>query len=91
MTDSEDYRARIIMSGRRAGKSKRISEARAQFDREQEVLGVLTGQVPVRSMPIACENHQPVQHRDGKPPWCRACGLTRTGQEPVSRLDSQRE
>lgn len=31
-----------------------------------------------------CETHDPVQHRDGKPPWCRACGLTKNGTTPTS-------
>lgn len=35
---------------------------------------------------VPCSNHNPVQHRDGKPPWCRACGLTADYQEPRSRL-----
>lgn len=26
--------------------------------------------------------HKPVQHRDGKPPWCNECGLTADGEEP---------
>lgn len=25
-------------------------------------------------------SHQPVQHRDGRPPWCAACGYTRDGE-----------
>lgn len=29
-------------------------------------------------------DHKPVQHRDGKQPWCKTCGLTSTGQEPAS-------
>lgn len=29
-----------------------------------------------------CRNHVPVQHRDGKEPWCHACGLSRTFQQP---------
>lgn len=33
---------------------------------------------------VSCARHAPVQHRDGKPPWCPACGLTADGQEPVS-------
>lgn len=33
-----------------------------------------------------CKEHEPKQHRDGKPPWCRNCGLTAGYQEPVSRL-----
>lgn len=24
--------------------------------------------------PPPCENHKEIQHRDGKPPWCNACG-----------------
>lgn len=31
---------------------------------------------------IKCENHKPVQHRDGKPPWCKKCGLTEGGNKP---------
>ena len=23
-----------------------------------------------------CPEHHPVQHRDAKPPWCNACGMT---------------
>jgi predicted transcriptional regulator len=23
-----------------------------------------------------CSDHKPVQHRDGKPPWCPTCGYT---------------
>lgn len=30
--------------------------------------------------------HEPVQHRDGKPPWCPVCGLTSDGRIPESRL-----
>lgn len=26
--------------------------------------------------------HKPKQHRDGKPPWCDACGLTETYEVP---------
>lgn len=34
----------------------------------------------------ACSSHRPVQHRDAKEPWCKACGLTVDGREPNSRL-----
>lgn len=37
-----------------------------------------------------CGNHQPKQHRDGKPPWCKTCGLTKTGYEPVFRIKGDR-
>jgi hypothetical protein len=36
--------------------------------------------------PPACAEHKPVQHRDGKPPWCKRCGLTADFQTPVSRF-----
>jgi hypothetical protein len=38
-----------------------------------------------------CADHNPVQHRDGKPPWCKACGRTADGSEPVSRFDRKPE
>lgn len=39
-------------------------------------------------MPLGvCSNHNPIQHRDGKPPWCRICGLTADGKEPRSRIN----
>lgn len=28
--------------------------------------------------------HQPAQHRDGRAPWCRACGRTQDGRRVVS-------
>lgn len=33
--------------------------------------------------------HNPVQHRDGKPPWCRACGLTADWKVPESRFEKR--
>ena len=36
---------------------------------------------------IDCPDHRPVQHRDGKPPWCKACGLTACGTEPIGFFD----
>jgi hypothetical protein len=38
------------------------------------------------SSDIDCRNHQPRQHRDGKPPWCNECGLTESGEEPQSHV-----
>lgn len=58
----------------------------------EEIKGVLTGQVPVSGNPPSgipdtasletedfpeCEDHIEVQHRDGKRPWCRSCGWSR--------------
>lgn len=31
---------------------------------------------------VSAGMHKPVQHRDGKPPWCGACGSTRVGLDP---------
>lgn len=36
-----------------------------------------------------CPDHKPVQHRDGKPPWCNKCGLTAHGKVPVSRFEPE--
>lgn len=29
-----------------------------------------------------CPDHNPVQHRDGKPPWCPVCRLTQHWENP---------
>lgn len=29
-----------------------------------------------------CADHIPVQHRDGKPPWCTNCKLTKDWKDP---------
>lgn len=31
--------------------------------------------------PSGPDGHNPVQHRDGKPPWCPSCGRTRRGEK----------
>lgn len=41
---------------------------------------------PDELLPTPNHDHKPVQHRDGKPPWCRACGLTATYEVPKSRF-----
>lgn len=40
---------------------------------------------------LICINHNPVQHRDGKPPWCKLCGLDADFKYPVSRLKKKDE
>lgn len=49
--------------------------------------GLAFTKAPPAMLPV-CQDHRPVQHRDGKPAWCRNCGLTADFQEPVSRLGS---
>lgn len=29
-----------------------------------------------------CPDHNPTQHRDGKPPWCKVCRLTANWENP---------
>lgn len=36
---------------------------------------------------IQCRNHVPVQHRDAKPAWCKACGLTWDFRTPERVFD----
>lgn len=38
----------------------------------------------------ACSEHRPVQHRDGKPPWCPSCGLTADGYTPRAHWEVTR-
>lgn len=45
---------------------------------------VLTCAIPPASR--TDHEHRPVQHRDGKPPWCKVCGLTADFTTPVSRF-----
>lgn len=38
-----------------------------------------------------CEKpHEPAQHQDGKPPWCRRCGLTATYEIPESSMGKRK-
>ena len=48
--------------------------------------GTITMRRGCHACEATCAEHQPIQHRDGKPPWCRACGLTAEFQKPVSTL-----
>ena len=43
---------------------------------------------PVNKRPDNVQEHihKPVQHRDGKPPWCHTCGLTIGYLIPESRI-----
>lgn len=39
----------------------------------------------VQPAPLDTHPHEPVQHRDGKQPWCADCGLTVDGLAPTPR------
>ena len=36
---------------------------------------------------IQCSDHQPRQHRDTRPPWCKNCGLTKDFKKPKGIFD----
>lgn len=59
-------------------------EARAEANARNE-----KATTPLKVWTHECENHKPVQHRDGKPPWCRECGLDKNYQEPISIFNRQ--
>lgn len=43
--------------------------------------------MPIEEKPLpTCSDHNPVQHRDGKPPWCKKCGLTADFTIPESSI-----
>lgn len=35
---------------------------------------------------VFCPSHQPIQHRDGKEPWCHGCGMTAAGRKVTSKI-----
>ena len=45
---------------------------------------------PIRrnSYQVILTAHQPVEHNDGKPPWCNHCGKTAEHEVPATRFDS---
>lgn len=45
----------------------------------------------LRRRASACPDHKPVQHRDGKEPWCKACGTNAAGTFPSSRFGAGTE
>lgn len=57
-----------------------VRKAQAGQDPNQEALF----EMPEKDEPPVCWSHKPVQHRDGKPPWCPACGRTKDRSIPVS-------
>ena len=52
-------------------------------------LGDLLEEVGVNE--AKCSDHNPVQHRDGKPPWCRKCGLTKDFKKPTGIFDRRKD
>lgn len=50
-----------------------------------ELLDHYTSETPL----IRCLTHIPIQHRDGKEPWCETCGMTKDGTPPGGLLPSR--
>ncbi|QDH93149.1 hypothetical protein QDA02_gp16 [Microbacterium phage Margaery] len=55
-------------------------------EREEPVTGE-----PEGAEPLPEHDHTPIQHRDGREPWCRTCGLNADYNAPHSRFTSRRE
>lgn len=81
--------ARLTPDQRALVESARAALAEAAGGEPEPSLTAPTGWTTTTN-PTAHE-HRPVQHRDGKPPWCPECGLTAEGTEPVSRFATRRE
>lgn len=45
------------------------------------ILGTPEERLKILDKPV-CVNHKPRQHRDGKSPWCEACGMTAEYETP---------
>lgn len=56
-----------------------------ELDRIDRELGI--DHQPGTERAVPCPAHRPVQHRDARPPWCNACGLTEGGEVPTGPLD----
>ncbi|MGO3887003.1 MAG: hypothetical protein ACTJHU_11970 [Mycetocola sp.] len=54
-----------------------------------ELKARLDAQTPDEGTRVPGHDHKPVQHRDGKPPWCNVCGLTAGGTIPATKLIAQ--
>ncbi|AWY05347.1 hypothetical protein SEA_MEMENTOMORI_93 [Microbacterium phage MementoMori] len=52
--------------------------------------GPVTGE-PEGAEPLPAHDHRPIQHRDGREPWCRTCGLNADYNAPHSMFTSRRE
>lgn len=55
------------------------ADALAQFEAHRDEMQCQQA----RKKRVRDHDHRPVQHRDGKSPWCRECGLTLSGCVPT--------
>ncbi|WQY99798.1 hypothetical protein [Microbacterium phage MO526] len=83
--DRADADALAGLSDRRRADVEAVREKIAEA-REEPVTGEPDG-----ADPLPEHDHRPVQHRDGREPWCRVCGLNADGNAPASRFESRRE
>jgi hypothetical protein len=56
----------------------------------EKIAEAVTGE-PEGAEPLPEHDHKPIQHRDGKVPWCHVCGLDRDYNAPQGRFGTRRE
>ncbi|QHB37086.1 hypothetical protein QDA00_gp17 [Microbacterium phage Matzah] len=56
----------------------------------EKIAEAATGE-PEGAEPLPEHDHDPIQHRDGKVPWCHVCGLDRDYNVPHGRFGTRRE
>lgn len=67
---------RIVLVNYSMGPSWVHQSAGASFSDGVHTYCKKTAATPKTVKPWEHDGHNPVQHRDGKPPWCRVCGWT---------------
>lgn len=55
----------------------------------EECIEVKTAADKGRGIGPTCPEHRPVQHRDGKEPWCGLCGLNSNMKRPHSNMPTR--
>lgn len=78
---------RAFIEGQPDGTTVRVTTSGGgnQLDPSTTTLTVTESPRPQADAAPACSDHKPVQHRDGKEPWCDRCGLTSDGRTPARR------
>ncbi|QDH91674.1 hypothetical protein QDA01_gp15 [Microbacterium phage Cinna] len=69
---------------------RRRADVEAVREQIAERAEPVTGE-PEGAEPLPAHEHLPVQHRDGREPWCPTCGLNAYYNAPHSRFTSRRE
>lgn len=86
-TDAADRAEADTLAGLSDRRRADVEAAREKIAERSEPV---TGE-PEGAEPLPEHDHRPVQHRDGRAPWCRVCGLDADYNAPASRFTSRRE